>query len=68
MDGPVSYRRRLPGLTVRPGLDSPCAMAVALGQVPTQEESQALFPAARDAVLVVDDARTFVDILALIGC
>jgi PAS domain S-box-containing protein len=37
-------------------------MAVALGQVSTQEESQALFAAARDAVLVVDDARTFVDV------
>src|SRR5688572_3519312 len=36
-------------------------MAVTLGQVSTQEESQALFAAARDAVLVVDDARTFVD-------
>src|SRR5687768_8496808 len=46
----------------RPGLDSPGAMAVALGQVSTQEESQALFAAARDAVLIVDDARTFVDV------
>ena len=36
--------------------------AVALVWVSSQQQSEALLAAARDAVIVVDDARTFVDV------
>jgi hypothetical protein len=36
--------------------------AVALVWVSSQQQSEALLAATRDAVIVVDDARTFVDV------